>query len=303
MSVQSRRGVLKGAAASALVVLGHGSLPAPAAALEPIRRTGRAPLRLSLAAYSFRQWLTGPRRSMSLEDFIDRGAEYGLDAVELTSYYFPSPITREYLNKLKRRAFLLGLDISGTAVGNTFTHPPGPERDREIAHVKQWVDHAADFGAPTIRIFAGNVPEGSTEEQARKHTLECLETALEHAERRGVFLALENHGGIVSTADQLLAIVKAVDSDWFGVNLDTGNFHGEDPYVEMAAVAPYAVNVQVKTEIQPQGQPKREADLAREVEILREAGYRGYVVLEYEAAESAETAVPRHLQRLRSLLG
>lgn len=298
-----RRTFLVRGMAGALGALRAGGAIGSAGAMEPIRRVGKAPLRLSLAAYSFRQWLTGNNASMTLEDFIDRGADYGLDAVELTSYYFPSEITPQYLNKLKRRAFLQGLDISGTAVGNVFTYPPGPERDREVAHVKRWVDYAADFGAPTIRIFAGNVQSGSTEEQARKNAIECMETALEHAARRGVFLALENHGGIVSTADQLMAIVRAVDSEWFGVNLDTGNFHGEDPYAEMAAVAPYTVNVQVKTEITPKGGTKQEADLAREVDLLRKAGYRGYVVLEYEAAESAQTAVPRTLQRLRSLLG
>ena len=70
------------------------------------------------------------------------------------------------------------------------------------------------------------------------------------------------------------------------MNLDTGNFRGSDPYAEIAQLAPYAMNVQVKTEIQRgNGHPKEEADLARIVGILRDAHYSGYVVLEYEAAE------------------
>ena len=87
------------------------------------------------------------------------------------------------------------------------------------------------------------------------------------------------------------------------MNLDTGNFHSADPYADLAKLAPYAVNVQVKTEISRGGKPKEEADLARIVNILREARYSGYVVLEYEAAEDPMTAIPRHIKTLRSLIG
>ena len=89
----------------------------------------------------------------------------------------------------------------------------------------------------------------------------------------------------------------------FGVNLDTGNFHGADPYADLAKIAPYAVNVQVKTEIAPAGGKKGDADLSREIAILRDAKYSGYVVLEYEAAEDPMVAIPRHIKTLRSLMG
>ncbi len=95
------------------------------AAIEPIRRTGPAHLRLSLAAYSFRQALDlKPKKrdakpSMTLDDFIDLAAGMDLDAVELTAYYFPKT-TPDYLAHLKGRCTRLGLDVSGTAVGNNF---------------------------------------------------------------------------------------------------------------------------------------------------------------------------------------
>ena len=85
----------------------------------------------------------------------------------------------------------------------------------------------------------------------------------------GIYLALENHGGITGTAEQLLALVKAVKHDWFGVNLDTGNFHTADPYGDLEKAAPYAVTVQVKTEIQRRGMKKEDADLKRLIDILR----------------------------------
>jgi hypothetical protein len=93
-----------------------------ARAIEPSRRTGRPLIRLSLAAYSFRQFLDlrrKPRPAMSLEDFIDMAAGLPIDAVELTAYYF-AQTTPRYLANLKGRCTRLGLDISGTAVGNNF---------------------------------------------------------------------------------------------------------------------------------------------------------------------------------------
>jgi sugar phosphate isomerase/epimerase len=259
-------------------------------------------MKLSLAAYSFREYLAGPKRSMTMDDFVDLCAQYNLDGTEPTSYYFPDPVTPEYCRRLRKRAFLQGLGISGTAIRNTFTYPPGPELDREIAHVKKWVDHSADLGAPVIRIFAGNLQKGTTEAQARRWCIDAIQQCCEYAGQRGVILALENHGGIVTTADQLVSIVKEVRSEWFGVNWDSGNFRGPDPYEELAKAAPYAVTAQIKTEISPNGGPKVEADLGRAVGILKSAGYRGFVALEYEAKEDPKTAVPRHLQQLRKLI-
>ena len=116
------------------------------AAIEPFNRPGQPRLRLSLAAYSFRQYFkyashereqTAPSgKQIDLFDFIDYAASQGCDGAELTSYYFPGDVSEEFLLRIKRHAFLRGLELSGTAVGNTFTHPKGEKRDREIALVK-----------------------------------------------------------------------------------------------------------------------------------------------------------------------
>ncbi|HIE50264.1 MAG TPA: sugar phosphate isomerase/epimerase [Armatimonadetes bacterium] len=300
---KSRRKFLR---ETALLVAGAAvgnSVSRPGKAIEPFNRSAPPGLKLSCAAYSYRQFLAGRNKTMTLEDFVVKCAQMGLEGVELTSYYFPRPVTTEYLHRLKRHVFLLGLEVSATSVGNNFCLPPGGARDKQIAYVKQWIDYAVEFGAPCIRIFAGQVPQGHTEEEARRWTGECIEECCAHAARRGVLLALENHGGLTSTAEGLLAIVQAVQSEWFGVNLDTGNFRTPDPYADIAKVAPYAITVHLKTEIAPRGQPRQEADFARIVNLLRQANYRGYLALEYEAAESPLTAVPRHIETLRQLVG
>jgi sugar phosphate isomerase/epimerase len=275
-----------------------------ALAIDPIARVRPSHLKLSLAAYSYRDYLKGPKKRMDLFGFVDLAADLGLDAVELTSYYFPENVSSEYLTRLKAHAFRQGLDVSGTAVMNDFCLPPGPEADKEVKHVRTWIGHAAELDAPMIRILSGNWLQGTTDEELERRVVQRIELLLPYAAEQGVILALENHGGGVTVTDeQLLRIVRAIKSQNFAVNLDTGNFHGSDPYAEIAHVAPYAVNVQVKTEIRRKAKTKEPADLSRVISILREAKYSGYVVLEYNASEDAMTAVPRYLKLLRPLIG
>jgi sugar phosphate isomerase/epimerase len=298
MTTASRRQFLQTAvAAGAGLALGTSA----GSAIEPIQRAGKSHLRLSIAAYSYRQYLDLKKKAMTLEEFAELAAGMDLDAIEPTAYYFPET-TPEYLAKLKGLCTRLGLDISGTAVSNDFCLSDPDKLKDQIAHVKKWVEHASRLGAKTIRIFAGRVEKGETEEKARARCVASIQEACDYAGKYGIYLALENHGGITATVEQILAIVKAVKHDWFGVNLDTGNFHTEDPYTDLSKLAPYAVTVQIKTEIQRAGKQKEEADLKRLITLLRFISYRGYVALEYEAAEDPKTAVPKHIETLKKLL-
>lgn len=269
-------------------------------ALEALKRPGKPRLKLSLAAYSFRDSFnaTDPARRLTLPAFLDYCADHGCDAAELTSYYFPKEVTPALLADLKRHAHLRGLDISGTAVGNNFAQPDGPALDQQIALVKTWVDHAAALGAPHIRVFAGD-PKGLDKAAAKRQCIRVLEDCGAYAGSKGVWLGLENHGGIVSDVADLLDIVTGVKSPWVGVNLDSGNFYSEaDPYTEMARLAPYTVNAQLKVAISRPGRGKQPTDLARFVQVLCEANYQGYVALEFEEKDPA-AEVPGWLKRMR----
>lgn len=285
-------------------LLAAGLFAGPAAAtlhaLEPLHRAGRCRLELSLAAYSFRDFFNRPEaeKSLTVPGFIDFCADHGCAGTELTSYYFPKNFTDAYLIELKRHAFLRGVAVSGTAVGNNFALPDGPARDQQVAQVKAWVDHAAVLGAPHIRVFAGE-PKGLDKAAGKRQCVRALEECGEYAGTKGIWLGLENHGGIVSEVTDLLDIVQAVKSPWVGVNLDTGNFFTDaDPYAEMARLAPYAVNVQLKVAISRRGQPKQPTELAKVIEILRQANYQGYVALEYEESDPWGE-VPVWLKRMR----
>jgi sugar phosphate isomerase/epimerase len=166
---------------------------------------------------------------------------------------------------------------------------------------KEWIDHYADLGAPVIRVFGGRPPKGLDEKTAIKHIIANLNTACEYAAKKGVMLAMENHDFTVDI-DKFMVIIKEVDSPWFGVNLDSGNLaKTDDPYRELARIAPYAVNAQIKVEI-PRNGKREKADLEKVVKVLKDAGYSGYVVLEYEDKENPYDAIPGYLDQLAKLL-
>lgn len=177
--------------------------------------------KLSLAAYSYRQLLTGTKPELTLTDFIDDCAKFGLDGTELTSYYFPASPTPEFLYQLKSHSFRKGLDISGTAIRNDFGFADGAKREENIAHVKAWIDYAEMMGTSVIRVFAGHQKNGISEQETHRLMVAGFEECCDYAGKHGVHLALENHGGPTATAEGLLKFVNDVKSDWFGVNLDT----------------------------------------------------------------------------------
>ncbi|MFH1265511.1 MAG: sugar phosphate isomerase/epimerase family protein [Planctomycetota bacterium] len=307
---KDRRGFFRDAAlitAGAVGGIAGGLFPTRTPAIAPIERSGTAKFKFSLAGYSYRKLLQGNPPELTLDDFLADCARFGLEGTEPTSYYFPSDLTLDYLRHLKGLAFRLGLDISGTAVGNDFCFPPGPERDQQIAGVKQWIDYAEILGAPVIRIFSGRPRKEQTEDEAHRLAVEGIEECCDYAGQHGVFLALENHGGLTTKIEGIMRLVDDVKSPWFGVNLDTGNFRSssslDEMYGDMARLAPYSLNVQVKVAVMGPDGKKAPSDFARLAQILTDAGYRGYIVLEYEEDEDPRVACPRYLDELRAAFG
>ncbi len=297
--VPNRRRFLKRAACGVSALALASVEGGMAGGIEPIMRNKPARFKFSLAAYSYRGLLKGDNPPLTLFDFVDDCADFGLEATELTSYYFPEPLNDDYLRELKRHCFRLGLDVSGTAVGNDFGHPPGAERDAQISSVKRWIQRAEILGAPVIRIFAGHAKEGVSPDESHNLMVQGMQECCEFAGRHGVHLALENHGGPTSTLDGMLSLVRDVDSPWFGVNLDTGNFHTDDIYGDLARIAPYALNVQVKVTVSGPDGTKHPTEYRRLAQILRDVKYRGYVVLEYEEGGDPRQESRIHLDKLR----
>ncbi|MCM8532734.1 MAG: sugar phosphate isomerase/epimerase [Lentisphaeraceae bacterium] len=300
MSSLSRR---KFIASSSAMALGS-SLTA----IEPPRRINPVIKGVSLAAYSMRsqmRWFKGKdgKGKMDILQFLDYSAREQFDGVELTAYFFPEPVERSYLFKVKRRAHILGLDITGGAIGNNFSmHPGSPEAKKQSEYVKTWIDHYADLGAPVIRVFAGNrEPKGASQETIMKNIRINLAEALEHAEKRGIILGMENHDSMTDI-DKLISFIKTIDSPYFGVTWDSANLKKTaDPYADLAKLAPYTVNAQVKVKIPVNGKHV-DTDLAKIVKILKDAEYAGYIVLEYEEKEDPLTQIPKYKKIIKDLI-
>jgi sugar phosphate isomerase/epimerase len=277
---------------------------------EPPQTTKSPVFNLGLAAYSFKphfEFYKGKKakqkplgeKSIDMFGFIDYCAGQKC-AAELTSYFFPPDADEKYFQKIKRHAFVNGVPIAGTAIGNNFTIPRGKQLDKQIADAKLWIDRAAQMGAPHIRFFAGKRAELEADPDRMKIAIESLQTCVDYAAQYGIFIGVENHGKL--NAAQVIQVVKGVKSDWFGVNLDTGNFVEQDPYAELVKCAPHAVNVQVKIKMKNDAGVKHDADLARVAKIFTDANYRGNVVMEYEEEKPFEN-VPAAMDLLRKHFG
>jgi sugar phosphate isomerase/epimerase len=292
---KSRRSFLQnGTLVSALMATGAVA-PSTLFSGEPFIRPGKPRLRLALAAYSFRNqfsWMKGepqlpedPSRPMDMFKFIDFCADHNCEGAELTSYFFPVDADKAYFNELKYHAFVRGVSISGTAIGNDFSLAKGIKLDYQIEAAKYGLDQAAMLGAPHVRFFAGTGSGFANSRDRIKSAIEALKICCDYAGERGIFIGVENHGDI--KPELLLEIIENVDSPWIGINLDTGNFLSDTPYDDLERCAPYAVNIQVKINmLTPAPERKRyPADFERIVGILKRANYQGFVVLEFEESD------------------
>ena len=268
-----------------------------------IKRVGGPSIKISCNAYSYNNYLR--KGEMTLDDLFELCAELGFDAVDPTGYYFPNypgVPDDEYIYHIKRKAFLLGLDISGTGVRNDFTNPDKSERKADVELVKSWMECASKLGAPVIRIFGGrSIQGGYTEEEVTEWVVEGIKECADYGKKCGVIAAIQNHNEFFKTADQLLKVLRMVDSDWVGLMVDTGSFRSAEPYEEIAKAAPYAVTWQIKEIVTFQGREEK-INLNKIVNILRNVGYRGYIPIEHVGEGDPKIVVPRFLKEVREAI-
>jgi sugar phosphate isomerase/epimerase len=286
----------------------------------PAAPTGRRRLRLGLATYSY--WhFRNPK--VPIETVIEKAAALGFDAVDILHRQMDlneqAPLDaagRSYLRKLKRLAFLAGVEICCVSTHQSFVQPKPDELTKNVEHTNKCIEIAAELGCPCIRINTGRwgttrsfdelmknrgiepVLPGHTEEEGFKWCLEGITRCLPKAEESGVVLALENHWGLARTAGGLLRILNSISSPWLGGLMDTGNFL-DDSYEQLKQIAPKTVYVQAKTYFGGGEWYSLDLDYKRVAQILADVNYTGYIALEMEGREDPETAVPKSLAILR----
>jgi sugar phosphate isomerase/epimerase len=261
----------------------------PTFAQQKINRKGSAHLKLALNAYSFYDLLLPKEKKTGQPDFtllnlLDWCAEQNIEAIDPTGYFFPGypeVPTDEYINQFKRRAFQLGIDISGTGIRNNFASTDSAVRAAGVKLAKEWIVVASKLGAPVLRVFAGEIPKGYENkwDEVAGWMVECYKECAVYGEKYGVLIGIQNHGDMLQTADQCIKILKAVDSDWVGLIVDIGNFKTKDPYADIEAVAPFAVNWQIKESVFGKDSNVR-TDFTRLIKIINKNDYRGYLPVE-----------------------
>jgi sugar phosphate isomerase/epimerase len=247
------------------------------------------PLILSVNAFSFNDLLsardkTNNEQVFTLFNLLDWCASRNIKALDVTGYYFPEypkVPSDEYIDKLRNRAAQLGIAISGTGIRNNFASPDPSVRAAGVALAKEWIIVASKLHAPVIRLFAGEIPVGYEEkwDEVAGWMVDCYKECAAFGKKYGVKIGIQNHGDMLKTAEQCLKILKAIDSEWAGLIIDTGSFKTSDPYKDIELATPYAINWQVK--YSPFGIGNREkTDFTRLIKILKDQGYKGYLPVE-----------------------
>jgi len=312
MTITRRQALLTGAGAAALAPLRSLASAAQAAGAMAARP------RISLAVSTYSYWHFKPEK-YPIEKVIESAASIGFEGVEILRRQMKDE-TPAYVNGLKKTAFRAGLSLPMLSIHQDFVYPDPMERQRHVDITTRSLQLAADLGTPVVRLNSGRwktiqsfddlmkvkgdeppLP-GHTQQEAIDWCVQSIEQCLPIAERLGVMLALENHWGLTTRPETLLAIYQKVRSPWLGINLDTGNFPGE-PYAGLELLAPHAVFVQAKTYYGGGEWYTLDLDYPRIAGILRKAGFQGWVSLEMEGKEDAATAVPKSYQVLRSSFG
>ncbi len=312
MTMMNRRTLIGGGLAAAAALATAGASDAAAQQKDQVGRK-LPPNRIACSTYSFWRFKDGLK--LPIEQCIDEAAAMGFDGVDILQMQMDGD-SNAYLQGLKRRALVNGLDLCAMSTHQGFVYPDAQMRRKNIDDTIRYVEQAYTLGVPIIRINTGRwrttqsfdelmankgiepVLPGYTEEDGFAWVIESIEKCLPAAEKCGVILGLENHWGLSRTVEGLLRIVDAIDSPWLAVLLDTGNFL-DDPYEKLQRCAPRAVFVQAKTYYGGGLWYTLKLDYPRIGRILRGAGYGGYVSLEFEGQDDYRQALPRSLKLLR----
>lgn len=258
--------------------------------------------RLSLNAYSFDKPLRAG--TFTISDMLDFCSETGFDGVDLTGYYFPgypAVPSDDYIFSVKKKSFLLGLYINGTGVRNDFTWSDPQKRNEEKKLVKDWIVVAQKLGAPSIRIFSGNLSKESyTWKERAKWIADDIRECAEYGKEHGVMIALQNHNDFIRNASEVEELLKLVDSKWTGLMLDIGSYHTDDPYDDIARTSKYAISWQLKENVFINDK-QVETDYSRIIDIVRQCKYKGYLPLETLGEGDPAVKIETLLKKVRKI--
>jgi sugar phosphate isomerase/epimerase len=283
----------------------------------------------------FHTWRNG---GMDVPAFIREAKKAGADGVELLDFFYNDAgadrvmlfTTDQVAAKraaAKEALAETGLPVPIFSVANNFAKHDPAERATDLKKIQFGVDEALNYGASVVRVFAGDVSETVTFDDAREYIVDGLAKASTYAHERGIRLALENHGTLAGRGDQVCGLVEDVrnraGNDALGANPDTGNFLivNQPSHEAIREVAKYAYMVHFKdfapapadwtgfayktiTDQPLIGMAVGEGvvELGQCIQALKDAGFDGWLSVEYEGEENPLTAVPRSIENARKFI-
>ncbi|MFH5886111.1 sugar phosphate isomerase/epimerase family protein [Halalkalibaculum sp. DA3122] len=262
---------------------------------------------ISLAQWSLHRALFGG--DLDNLDFAGTAKnEFGISAVEYVNQFFIDKANdQSYLKEMKQRAddngvrsVLIMCDGEG-ALGD----PDEGERQQAVENHHKWVTAAKYLGCHSIRVNAQS--RGSWDEQMNL-AADGLRSLTEFADQHDINVIVENHGGLSSNAEWLVGVIKQVDHPRCGTLPDFGNFNiseneSYDRYKGTRMLMPYAKGVSAKSYSFDSNGYEKNIDFEKLISIVKDAGYTGYVGIEYEGSELSEYEGIKATKKLLEMVG
>jgi len=265
----------------------------------------KMPFKISLAQWSLHRRLFGlAKPKLDNLDFAKEAKGFGFNAVEYVNQFFKDKAKdTEYLAKMKKRAAdndVKSLLIMCDGEGN-LGDPDSKRRTQTVENHYKWIEAAKYLGCHSIRVNAAS--QGTYEEQQKLAT-DGLRRLCEFAAGHKLNVIVENHGGFSSNPKWLTAVIKDVNLPNCGTLPDFGNFPSEiDRYEAVRIMMPYAKSVSAKSYDFNENGDETRIDYYRMMKIVLDAGYSGYVNVEYEGSRLNENegiiATKKLLEKIR----
>jgi len=268
-------------------------------------------MKKSLCHYSYHRRIK--EEEWDLEKFVIEAEKLGIEAIDFHVAYLP-----EYEEAIKQINTLMSrttLELSGLSMSNSFNKEEDEFND-QVEKVKRWLDVAGAVGAPVSRIFGGSISDRSNAEEIKKaldKVIKGIELVLPSAEKNNVILALENHGGLPCTGEEQVEVIEKINSPFLKATIDVGNYMqcGQSGDEGTRIAAPYCRYVHFKDfkndptarrELRPTVVGKGDVDHAKCLQHIKNAGFDGFVALEYEGEEDEQIGVPASVEFMKSLI-
>ena len=278
----------------------------------------RSLMKPAICHYSLnRRWKA---ENWTLDRLMEEVKRLGLENIDVHAGMIGAPDSAAA--KIKSALAKSGLILSGLSMSNSFSSDKPEEFRAQVDTVKRWIQVAAQVRAPVSRIFGGSLSlkqrnDPAIHQQKYRQIMDGLGEVTREAEKHGLILALENHGGLPCTGEEQVEVIRSIKSPSLKATVDVGNYMngGQEGHVGSRLAAPYAAYVHFKDFIKvddakspwgwnvtPCGLGEGAVNHRACLEALRDAGYKGFVALEYEGVEDEQTGVPKSVAYMKQVM-